>query len=78
MNEMKELDPTLMDEAVGGLCYPSLPEVEISALNMLIRAHKQVGATLEDLLNKMTENKKPDQEFVNGWKDYVRAYWDRV
>jgi hypothetical protein len=50
---------------------------DTGALNMLIKAYKLNGSSLEDLLNKMTDT-KGSSESIKEWKDYVRAHWDYV
>lgn len=77
MSEMKDLDLTQLEEVLGGLSNGSLSQTDTGALNMIIRAYKLSGSTLEDLLNKMTD-KKGSSESIKEWKDYVRAYWDHV
>ena len=77
MSEMKDLNLTQLEEVLGGLSNGSLSQTDTGALNMLIKAYKLSGSTLEDLLNKMTD-KKGSSESIKEWKDYVRAYWDHV
>ena len=77
MSEMKDLDLTQLEEVLGGLSNGSLSSTDTSALNMLIKAYKLTGSSLEDLLNKMTDT-KVNNESIKEWKDYVRAHWDYV
>ena len=57
MSEMKDLDLTQLEEVLGGLSNGSLSSTDTGALNMLIKAYKLTGSSLEDLLNKMTDTK---------------------
>ena len=77
MSEMKDLDLTQLEEVLGGLSNGSLSSTDTGALNMLIKAYKLNGSSLEDLLNKMTDT-KGSSESIKEWKDYVRAHWDYV
>ena len=77
MSEMNNLDLTQLEEVSGGVYTGPLAPAETAALDTLIRAHKQIGTTLEELLDKMTDA-KGSAESVKKCKQYVRAYWDRV
>ncbi len=77
MSEMKDLDLTQLEEVLGGLSNGNLSSTDTGALNMLIKAYKLNGSSLEDLLNKMTDT-KGSSESIKEWKDYVRAHWDYV
>ena len=45
---MKDLDLTQLEEVLGGLSNGSLSSTDTGALNMLIKAYKLNGSSLED------------------------------
>ena len=55
MSEMNNLDLTQLEEVSGGVYTGPLAPAETAALDTMIRAHKQIGTTLEELLD-MTGN----------------------